>query len=74
MLSHPEGGGQKLFRFDQTVDEPNFIEALGGKPEPQSHLRGDGMGQAGEIAVVITAEQPSLGFGNLEHCAGNGDT
>ena len=73
VLGHLERRGHQLGGVDDAVEEADFVEALRGEAEAQRHLHRDRIGQVGDVAVIVAAQQPALGFGDLEHRLAHGE-
>ena len=59
----------EIVRFGQSINETNFVEPLGGEPEPERHFHRHGIRQIGEVAMIVAAEQPALGLTDFEEIA-----
>ena len=66
MLGHAYRRRHQLGGVDQPVHEADLVEALRGEAEAQRHFHGHGIGQVGDVAVIVAAQQPALGLGDLE--------
>ena len=66
VLGHLDGRGQQCVGLDETIEKPYLIEALGGEAKSQRHLCGNGVRQAGDKAVIVATQQPTLGLRHLE--------
>jgi hypothetical protein len=63
--------GNSCLRY-QPIEEADLVQALGREAETQRHLHGDGVGQIGEMAVIVAPQQPALCLRHLEHGFGYG--
>ena len=67
MLGHFHRLGHQPFGIGQPVDETDLVKPLRCEAEPERHFHGDGVGEVGDMAVVVAAQQPALGFRYFEH-------
>ena len=58
--------GNSCLRY-QPIEEADLVQALGREAEAERHFHCDRIGQIGDVPVIVAAEQPALGFRDLEH-------
>ena len=73
VLGHLQRHLQQRVGLDQAIQKSHLVEPLGREAEAQRHLGGDRMREPGQEPVVVAAEQPALGLGDLEDRAVRGD-